>query len=152
MLTHYFSPRAQISPLRNGGSFREYQRIRDEIDRLVGQVRYPMSAEFPPVNVWNNEHEAMVTAELPGFAVEDIGLSVSQNTLTLRGKRAKTELNEGATYHRQERWHGEFVRTLHLPFEVEADQVKAEFHDGLLSITLPRAEEYKPKKIALQIS
>jgi HSP20 family protein len=70
-------------------------------------------------------------------------------TLTLSGVRKPDELNEGARYHRQERGYGKFSRTLQLPYPVSVDKIEADFKSGVLSVRLPRAEQDKPRKIAV---
>ena len=106
---------------------------------------------YPAMNVWTNDEGSVITAELPGMAPEDIDLSVEDDTLTLRGTRNVDELDEGATYHRRERGTGAFARTVQLPFRVEGENVEATFEKGILNISLPRAEEDKPKKIAVKV-
>ena len=152
MLTRTLFPSVFRNGARLWDPFRDLRHIQEEMNRLVDQVWYPRVTEYPPLNVWSNEEETIVQAELPGFAPEDIDISVVQNTLTLRGSRKPEELKEGETYHRRERWTGQFVRTLELPFEVDTDKVEAEFKSGVLSIRLPRAEEHKPKKIEVKAS
>ena len=152
MLTRTLFPSAFRNGTRLWDPFRDLRHIQEEMNRLVDQVWYPRATEYPPLNVWSNEEETVVQAELPGFAPEDIDISVVQNTLTLRGSRKPEELKEGETYHRRERWTGQLVRTLELPFEVDSDKVEAEFKSGVLSIRLPRAEEHKPKKIEVKAS
>jgi HSP20 family protein len=80
----------------------------------------------------------------------DIEISVRDDTLTLRGSRKAVELEEGTTYHRRERGSGAFARTVELPFRVEGGKVEATFEKGVLKISLPRAEEDKPKKITIK--
>jgi HSP20 family protein len=75
---------------------------------------------------------------------------VITNTLSVSGSRKRYELGEGERYHRRERGSGDFTRSFQLPFEVEAAGVEATYEKGLLRITLPRAEEDKPKKIAIK--
>ena len=125
------------------------------LQRMHGSERFMQEggaspAEYPAVNVWQDADGAMLTAELPGVSPDDLDISVVHNTLTLRGARTPPELKEGEAYHRQERWHGRFVRSLELPFGVDSAKVEAGFEDGVLSIKVPRAEEDKPKKIAIQ--
>ncbi len=105
---------------------------------------------YPAMNVWMNEEGAIITAELPGIAPEDLDISVVGDTLTVSGERKPEELKEGETYHRRERGYGKFSRAFQLPFEVEADKVSATFKNGVLHITLPRAEADKPRKIAVK--
>jgi HSP20 family protein len=111
--------------------------------------RWNGAHSYPATNVWTSESGAVVSAELPGVAPEDIDISVVNDTLTVSGTR-KPEEAEGATYYRRERGHGEFTRTFQLPFLVQGDQVKAAFDKGVLHIALPRAEEDKPKKIEVK--
>ena len=93
----------------------------------------------------------MVTAELPGVSPDEINIAITGDTLTLSGSRQRPE-TESNTYHRQERGYGPFSRSLQLPFRIDANQVEATFRKGVLSITLPRAEEDKPKKINVNAS
>ena len=132
---------------------RDLRRMRRDMNRLFGAwpVRAGWSTVpgFPAMNAWTNEDSSVVTAELPGVGIEDIEITVEKDTLSLRGRREPEELEEGASYHRRERRFGGFTRAFRLPFHVDADEVKAEFKNGLLTIVLPRAEADKPKKIAI---
>jgi HSP20 family protein len=129
------------------------ERLRREMNRLFSDwpTRAGLSPvpSYPAMNVWVDENSAVVTAELPGVLLDHIDISVEDDTLTLRGDR-QPDLEEDATYHRRERRHGSFVRTSKMPFRVDADSVDATLKNGILSIVLPRAEEDKPKKIAVR--
>jgi len=102
------------------------------------------------MNIWTDQDSAIVTAELPGVDLEDIEISVEDDTLTLRGDRQREELEEGVTYHRQERRFGSFLRTFQLPFRVDAEKVDATLKNGVLSVFLPRAEEDRPRRIVIR--
>ncbi len=135
--------------------WREMERLRREMNRLFAattpaRLGGGVALAYPAMNVWANEDGAIITAELPGVNPEDIDVSVVDDTLTLKGGREPDELQEGATYHRRERNYGKFTRVFRLPFQVEADEVKATFEKGVLQISLPRAESDKPKKIAVK--
>ena len=149
-------------------AWQEMERLRREMDRLFadwsphsgalhsgaphsGALRAGWNAApaYPAMNVWVNEEGAIVTAELPGVAPEDIEISVVNETLTVTGTRHPEEV-EGATYHRRERSQGKFTRSFELPFRIEGDQVEASFERGVLHITLPRAEADKPKRIEVK--
>jgi len=132
MLARTFFPPIFRNGPRAWDAFRDLRHIQEEMNHLFDQTWSPWSAEYPPLNVWNSPEDVVVQAELPGFAPDDVEISVEQNTLTLRGTRKPEELKEGETYHRRERWTGNFVRTLELPFEVAADKVEAEFGNGVL--------------------
>jgi HSP20 family protein len=131
--------------------YQELERVHREINRLFSGNRGKI-AEYPALNVWTNEDDAVVTAELPGVDPADISLSVVRDTLTLEGERTPLELAEGETFDRRERGFGRFSRTIRIPFEVESDGVKAQSRDGVLTITLPRKEATKPRKIAIHAS
>jgi len=139
------------------GSFvspwREMDRLRREMNRLFADL--PASAGtavpgYPAMNVWTNENGAVITAELPGVATEEIDISVVGGTLTLSGTRQPTELPENAVAHRRERGAGRFSRVFRLPFPIESDKVEAAFENGVLSVALPRPESDKPRKIAIK--
>lgn len=105
---------------------------------------------YPPLNLWSNDTEAVVTAELPGIVASELEISVLRDRLTIHGDRKQEELPEGATRHRNERVHGPFTRTLQLPFEVEDDNVQAAYQQGVLRLTLPRAEATRPRTIKIE--
>ena len=150
MLTLTFYPTVFRNRTRARDQFCDFRHIQEQMNRLVAGARLSGSSEHPPLNVWSNQEELVVQAELPGFAAADIDISVVQQTLTVSGSRKPEELKEGESFHRRERWTGQFERSLKLPFEVASDGVEAEFKSGVLSIRLPRAEESKPKKIAVK--
>lgn len=132
---------------------RDMERLRREMNRLFTEwptrPGWSVASGFPAMNVWTDENNAVVTAELAGINPEDIDISVENDTLTLRGTRKPEEAEEGATFHRRERRFGNFNRSFRLPFKVDAGNVEASFKNGVLSISLPRAEEDKPRKIAI---
>ncbi len=130
--------------------WRDMERLRRQMNRLFSDTPRGAAPGFPAMNVWANEDGVIVTAELPGIRPDQIDISVVGDTLTISGAREAIELEGEAIYHRRERGVGRFTRTFQLPFRVETDQVEAAFGKGVLSITLPRAESDKPKKIAIQ--
>lgn len=130
-------------------SLREMQRLQDSLNRVLSAGATNQSTEFPLVNVWTSEQGAIVRAEVPGIAPDDVDISLVHDTLTIRGSRKPEELSEGESRHRHERGSGEFTRSLQLPFGVEGDKVEAKFANGVLQITLPRAEAEKPRRISV---
>ena len=134
--------------------WREIEQMQNDMDRLFNRMtrfdRPAIAPEFPAINIWANEEGLVVTAELPGVNPNDIDISVVNETLTLSGMRQPDTLEEGDKYHRRERRHGKFSRTFQLPFAIEADNVEAVFENGVLHVSLPRAEAEKPKKIAVK--
>jgi len=105
---------------------------------------------YPLLNVWSSADGIVIDAELPGVDPKDVDVSVLGDELTLRGKVNVQESGRNETYHRRERPTGEFVRTLQLPFRANAGAVKASYRNGVLRLTVPRAEEEKPRKIAVE--
>ncbi|MEJ5366001.1 MAG: Hsp20/alpha crystallin family protein [Desulfosoma sp.] len=132
---------------------REMDRLRREMDRLFTGFRgfRPLRVGvFPPLNVSEDKDNLYVRAELPGINPGDIEISVEGDTLTLRGERKSAEVGENVSYHRREREFGRFRRSLTLPTRINTDKVEAVFKNGILRITLPKAEEVRPKQIAVK--
>jgi len=124
-----------------------------EFDRMSRMLRNDSPAsggEFPAVNVWVNGDDAIITTEVPGVNQKDIDISVSGNTVTLRGLRPADEVKEGESYHRHELWHGNFSKTVQLPFNIDSGKVEASYRKGILHISLPKLEAEKPKKITIK--
>jgi HSP20 family protein len=116
-----------------------------------GSRRFSVSA-YPPINLWEDDNSLYVEAELPGFALNELEITVNgDNQLWLKGERKQPEL-EGGTWHRQERGYGGFNRMIELTEHVDPDKVMAEFKLGVLTITLPKKEEAKPRRIEVKSS
>ena len=122
----------------------------ERMSRAFGRPAAPSQAEFPAVNLWVAADGATATMEIAGVNPEEIDISVVGKTLTVRGSRKPGETKKDEQYHRKERWYGRFSRSLELPFNVEANKVKASYSKGVLSVELPRAEAEKPKKIEIK--
>ena len=133
-----------------------FHQLRDEMDRLIsGFVRPAADGLLPPAfrsqpaaNVWEQDDVLLVEMELPGIKSEQVDISVSGGELAVKINRPEV-VQEGVTYHRRERPVGSLARVLRLPIEVDADRVEAELRDGVLLITLPKAESAKPRKITV---
>jgi HSP20 family protein len=106
-----------------------------------------LGAWIPPVDIEEDSEKLVLTAELPGFKEDQIDLQVEGGVLTIRGERTFEDKQDGKNFHRVERSYGQFVRSFTLPNNVDRDNVKASFKDGLLSIELPKREEAKPRQI-----
>ncbi len=130
------------SPAREFGILREA--MNDLFSGVSGAVH-----EFPPVNVYTNDNGAVAKAELPGIDLEQLELTVANSVLTLKGTRGCADLKNDVRALRSERIRGSFVRALNLPFKVDGAGVSARFDKGVLTVTLPRAESDKPRKIAI---
>jgi HSP20 family protein len=110
----------------------------------------PMSAWYPGVDIKETPDVIDVYAELPGLTKKDIKISIRDNVLNLSGEKQREEAEEDANYHRMERIYGSFSRSFTLPAKVQVDKVNAAFNDGVLHLTLPKAEEEKPRQIQIK--
>jgi len=108
------------------------------------------SGTFPAVNVYGNDEKLLVTSEVPGLKSHDLEITVHGRTMTVKGTRSLPELGEEECYTCHERSHGDFKRSVTLPYEVDSDKVDARYEHGILMIHLPRTERDKPKKIAVK--
>lgn len=104
---------------------------------------------FPALNMWEEDDQLHVEAELPGMKIKDLEVTVHGNELTIKGERSY-ESKDGERHHRRERAVGAFVRMLTLPVPVDANKVQASLKDGVLSVTLPKTEAAKPRKIEVK--
>jgi len=104
----------------------------------------------PAVDIQDNEKEFVLTAEVPGCKPEDVDMSIQGDTLTITGeKKQSTETNEKG-YHHMERIYGSFRRDFTLPGNIDQSKIKASCKNGLLMVTIPKAEEEKPTKIQVK--
>ena len=117
--------------------------------RLFGDV-HPARTEHPPVNAWTGTDNIILTAELPGIEPDDLDISVQGNSLMLHCTMKESEVQDGIIYHRRERTHGAFARSWQLPVEVDGDRVDARLENGVLRLTLPKAESHKPRKVRVK--
>lgn len=128
--------------------------LRDEIDRLfeaplaeLTRSSHLLSGWTPALDMHEDKDNLYVRLELPGMKKEDIELSLHDGSLSIAGERKGEEKSKDAEVYRAERFFGRFQRTITLPTAVAVDKVKAQYADGVLTVTLPKAEEAKPKRI-----
>lgn len=131
-------------------------RLRDEMDRLfedffenVPSVGPFGRRAFPAFNIWEEDAKLYLEAELPGLKLDDIELYMDGNELTVKGQRQDAG-DEGVSFHRRERGVGPFSRVVRLPVEVDAEKVEATLRDGVLTITLPKAQAALPRRIEVK--
>ncbi|HKQ37242.1 MAG TPA: Hsp20/alpha crystallin family protein, partial [Verrucomicrobiae bacterium] len=105
---------------------------------------------WPAVDLHEDRDKLVVKIEVPGMKKEDIDISLHDGVLAISGERKSEEKYEKAETHRSERFVGRFSRALSLPVSVQADKTSANYQDGILTVTLPKAEEAKPKQIHVQ--
>ena len=137
--------------------FRDLSDMQSEMNRLFdgffGRPSQNAGVErvwTPAVDMYETTEDFVVKAELPGLSEKDIHLSITGDVLTLRGERQWSHDVAEQSYYRGERWFGKFERALPLPIAVQADKVKANYRDGVLTITLPKVEEIKAKEIKIE--
>jgi HSP20 family protein len=123
--------------------------LQDELDQLFES---PLTGWAPALDVQEDKDNFTIRVEVPGLRREDIDVSLQDGALVISGERRSEKVEEGVEIHRQERFYGKFQRALTLPEPVVADKVKADYKDGVLTVTLPKTEEAKPKKIDVSVN
>ncbi|MCY2963567.1 MAG: Hsp20/alpha crystallin family protein [Planctomycetota bacterium] len=132
---------------------REMGQLQHEMGRLLNSARpfgLRESREAPPVNVYANDHEILITLEVSGIDPAHVEVVVTGSSVVLSGKRVPSSEDAGTAFHRRERTMGEFNRKLQLPFEVDSDKTEASYDKGVLSVRLTRPESNRPRKIAVK--
>ncbi|PIE69210.1 MAG: heat-shock protein Hsp20 [Deltaproteobacteria bacterium] len=129
----------------------EFERLRrglDELSRgLPGGQGVSRATIYPALNLYEQDEELILTAELPGFKADDLDIAYEGDSLTLQGKRDPYEHAEQVSFHRRELEWGSFSRTLSLPVKVDPDRISAALKDGVLTIRLAKAAEARPRQI-----
>lgn len=153
-LIRYHSPELSTWP-----SFDRWIDLRDEMNSLfelpvmggnLTRQAQLFSGWTPVLDLYQDNDNVVATVELPGMRKEDIDISLHDGVLTIAGER-QTSLGEGENAERTERFSGKFRRSITLPSRVDAGKVSASYKDGILTVTLPKAEEAKPKKVEVTI-
>jgi len=153
-LIRYQTPTSVMWP-----SLNRWANLRDDLDTLLdlpfwntsGRQSQLFSGWTPALDLYQNNDNIVAVIELPGMRKEDIEISLQDGTLTISGERKEERGTEdGAT--RTERYTGKFRRSITLPTRVDANKVNATYKDGILTVTLPKAEEAKPKQIQINLN
>ena len=135
--------------------FAEFDQLRREMLRVLDAVAGNDGASgisagvFPPMNVTQDDNNFYLRAEVPGISAKELSISALRDRVSISGKREIPQENDRVSYHRKERAEGAFSRTVTLPGEVAADRIEARCSDGILTLKLPKAEESKPRQIAV---
>jgi HSP20 family protein len=130
----------------------EINRLFEEPFSELGQGSQYFYGWVPAIDLFEDKENLIVKAELPGLTKNEIDISLHEGALSISGERKPTEPQEDSSAYRTERFYGRFQRTVALPKEVEGDKVKAAYNDGILTVTLPKAEKAKPKQIEIAAS
>jgi HSP20 family protein len=139
--------------------FRDVVSIQDEMNRLfddffgrpVLKTGWTEGVWSPIVDISEDKENMIIKSEMPGMSKDDVKISIQDNVLTLKGEKKQEKEEKDKNYHRIERNYGSFCRSFQLPTSVKSDKVKASYKDGVLSVTLPKTEEVKPKEIPISI-
>ncbi len=134
--------------------------IADEMNRLVDTVFRGDAREAslfkgtwsPAVDISEDDNNFYLHVELPGLKKDDVKVRYEEGLLTITGEKKAEREDKDLNYHRVERSYGKFERSFRLPSRIVNDQIKARFQDGVLEVTLPKAEEVKPKEIEVKVS
>jgi HSP20 family protein len=150
-----------IMALMRWEPYREFGGLQDRINRLFSDLHGRRSDDddvmtggswIPAVDIYRSTSgDIVLKAEVPGVNKDDLDLRVENSTLTLRGERRISQDIKEEQYHRVERAYGTFSRSFSLPNTVDTSSVRADFADGVLTVTMPIREEQKPKQIEVQI-
>ena len=143
--------------------FTDMEALRQEIDRAFEQFRFEPSSRvaflpgreprrYPLINLLEDKENLYVEALTPGVDPQSLNVTVMQNRLTLSGEKGGVGNIKPEAFHRNERASGKFVRTIDLPVEVDEGKIQAEYKNGLLVVTLPKAEKAKPKQISVKVA
>ncbi len=140
--------------------FRELMTAQRDFDRLFREAFAPAMHEgeastrtwAPPVDIYENGDNLVLKAELPGINPDDVEICVEDNNLYLKGERKFEKEVKEENYHRVERTYGSFARAFSLPNSIDSDKVAANYKDGVLTLTLPKREEAKPRTIKISVN
>ena len=134
--------------------FRELDVARRDMERLFDALTsysgHQAAGVFPAINVSEDGESIYVRAELPGIEGDDLDISIEKETLTIAGERKMEAEDKSVSYHRREREWGAFRRSFSLPTRVDSDKIQARYLDGILTVTLPKAAEARPRQITVQ--
>lgn len=140
--------RWQRPDLSNWSAFENLFGLGNELARTGRLVR----VWNPALDLYENKDNVLVKVEVPGLKKEDIDVSLEEGVLTISGERKSEQKSEETETRRSERFTGQFSRSVALPAEVKADEVTAAYNDGVLTVTLPKAEAAKPKQIEVKVN
>lgn len=135
--------------------FADFDEVRREMLRLLDTVASDTFGDvgagvFPPMNITQDEDNFYLRAEVPGIKPNEMSISAVRNRVSVAGSREIQIEHERTSYHRKERPEGSFNRTVTLPANIDAERVEARYADGILTLTLPKAEEAKPRQITVR--
>lgn len=145
-----------LTTTRNSGndiSNRISRLLNDAFGGLDWQYRDSVNASWvPPVDIFEEKDAIRIMAEVPGVRPQDVKISLEGNVLTVHGQKQQLAEEQTERVHRYERTYGEFERTFSLPASVDANRISASYEHGVLTITLPKAEQARPREIQVEVT
>ncbi|MFB3851881.1 MAG: Hsp20/alpha crystallin family protein [Acidobacteriota bacterium] len=143
--------------IRKWNPFHEIMAMQNQLDRLFGETLergtrgdFDFGSWMPPVDLREENDKLVLEMELPGLKKDDVEISLENNVLTIKGERKFEKEEKKENFHKIERSYGKFSRSFSLPTTVKPDGIDASLKDGILTVSLPFAEEAKPKKISIK--
>ncbi|MCX7829737.1 MAG: Hsp20/alpha crystallin family protein [Acidobacteria bacterium] len=143
--------------IRKWNPFSEMMALQNQLDRLFGETLergtrgdLDFGSWMPPVDLREENDKLVLEMELPGLKKDDIEVSIENNVLTIKGERKFEKEEKKENYHKIERSYGKFSRSFSLPATIKPEGIDAALKDGILTLSLPYAEEAKPKKISIK--
>lgn len=135
--------------------FNELERLQKQMNELYGAftggaLPMPSAGVFPLTNVTEDSNNYYVRAELPGIKSDELDIQVTSDGISIAGERNIAEEGNGVKYHRREREAGKFSRSINLPGDIDTNGVEASLENGILTVTIPKAEIAKPRQIAVK--
>ena len=147
-----------IMELIRWNPMRDMFSLRHQMNHLFDDVFRPIVRDnrqslmwnwHPTVDIYDNDENFVITAELPGIDKKDIAIEVKDGVLTLKGIRSSDNEVKEEKYYRRERTFGKFERTFRLPLDIDPEEISANYKDGVLKIDIPKPEEQRPKQISV---
>jgi HSP20 family protein len=129
--------------------FRDMKAVEEEFDRLAGRA-FARNAWVPALDVRETEDRFEVTLDLPGMDPEAVGVTFEDGSLTITGKRDLANEEKGETWHRIERSYGTFARSIRMPQTADPERIDATFDKGVLTVSVPKVEQAKPRTIEVR--
>ena len=134
--------------------FNEVERMRQQMDNFLSRVSESgvpslHAGVFPSINLTEDQNHYYIRAELPGISADELDIHATGNNLSISGERKIETENDNVRYHRKEREAGKFSRAINLPGDIDSDGVSASLNNGILKVSVPKAEKAKPKQIAI---
>jgi len=132
------------------------RRVQSELDRLFngflagGDRNHPVPGVFPSMNLYADDKKVTLRYEMPGVPLEKVEITITGDTLTVKGERDLGQSSKEMSFHRRERRGGYFNRTVNLPFEVDPEKAAASYKNGVLEVVIDRAARSKPRQITIK--